>query len=118
MHGSKNESIEFSYFSERGTVFKKTHPFEGIINNFKRRYEDTDSNTVRDELSKYLSLQSCPSCNGTRLRLEARNVLISKHNLHEICEFPLRKAHEFFNTSHSLALKQRLPVKLFKKLKI
>ncbi len=97
LHGSQKESIKFSYFSERGTVFTKDHPFEGIISNFKRRYEETDSNTVREELAKYLSVQSCPSCNGTRLRLEARNVLVGEHNLHQICEFPLRKAHEFFN---------------------
>ena len=117
LHGSKKESIEFSYFSERGTVFKKTHPFEGIINNFKRRYEDTDSNTVRDELSKYLSLQSCPSCNGTRLRLEARNVLISKHNLHEICEFPLRKAHKFFSTLSLAGSKAEVASKIVQEIK-
>ncbi len=117
LHGSKNESIEFSYFSERGTVFKKTHPFEGIINNFKRRYEDTDSNTVRDELSKYLSLQSCPSCNGTRHRLEARNVFISKHNLHEICEFPLRKAYEFFSTLSLAGAKAEVASKIIQEIK-
>ena len=117
LHGSKKESIEFSYFSERGTVFKKTHPFEGIINNFKRRYEDTDSNTVRDELSKYLSLQSCPSCNGTRLRLEARNVLISKHNLHEICEFPLRKVHKFFSTLSLAGSKAEVASKIVQEIK-
>jgi len=117
LHGSKNESIEFSYFSERGTVFKKIHPFEGIVNNFKRRYEDTESNTVRDELAKYLSLQSCPSCNGTRLRLEARNVLISEHNLHEICEFPLRKAYEFFSTLSLAGSKAEVASKIVQEIK-
>ncbi len=117
LHGSKKESIKFSYFSERGTVFTKDHPFEGIISNFKRRYEETDSNTVREELAKYLSVQSCPSCNGTRLRLEARNVLVGEHNLHQICEFPLRKAHEFFNALTLNGSKAQVASKIIQEIK-
>ena len=117
LHGSQKESIKFSYFSERGTVFTKDHPFEGIISNFKRRYEETDSNTVREELAKYLSVQSCPSCNGTRLRLEARNVLVGGHNLHQICEFPLRKAHEFFNALTLNGSKAQVASKIIQEIK-
>ena len=117
LHGSQKESIKFSYFSERGTVFTKDHPFEGIISNFKRRYEETDSNTVREELAKYLSVQSCPSCNGTRLRLEARNVLVGEHNLHQICEFPLRKAHEFFNALTLNGSKAQVASKIIQEIK-
>ena len=96
LFGSDKERIEFSYFNEQGSINHKKHAFEGIINNFKRRYEETDSSTVRDELAKYLSNQECPSCKGTRLRIEARNVLVGNLNLHEICQFPLKKSLEFF----------------------
>ena len=91
------EKIEFNYFVGTGRVQKRKHAFEGVLNNFKRRYEETESNTVRDELAKFLSNQICPSCNGTRLREEARNVLVGDMNLHHICELPLRKAFDFFN---------------------
>jgi len=117
LHGSKKEVINFSYFSERGTIFTKSHTFEGILNNLKRRYEETDSNTVREELAKYLSLQLCPSCHGTRLRLEARNVLVGEHNLHQICEFPLRRAHEFFNTLSLVGSKAQVASKIIQEIK-
>ena len=99
LYGSEKEQIEFSYFNEQGTINKKKHSFEGIINNFKRRYQETDSSTVRDELSKYLSNQECPACKGTRLRVEARNVLVGDFNLHEICKLPLKKTFDFFKIS-------------------
>ncbi len=98
LYGSKKEKIEFNYFVGTGRIQKKKHAFEGVLNNFKRRYEETESNTVRDELAKFVSNQICSSCNGTRLREEARNVLVGDMNLHHICELPLRKAFDFFNT--------------------
>jgi len=96
LYGSKKESIDFTYMGNRGQVTQKTHPFEGILNNLNRRYRETDSNTVREELAKYLSVQPCTDCNGTRLNREARHVFIEQYNLPEITAMPIGKAHEFF----------------------
>jgi len=96
LYGSKKESIEFTYMGNRGQVTQKTHPFEGILNNLNRRYRETDSNTVREELAKYLSVQPCTDCNGTRLNREARHVFIEQYNLPDITAMPIGKAHEFF----------------------
>ena len=84
LFGSKKEKIEFNYFVGTGRVQNRKHAFEGVLNNFKRRYEETESNTVRDELAKFLSNQICPSCNGTRLREEERNVLVGDMNIHHM----------------------------------
>lgn len=96
LHGSGKEVITFQYLNERGKLYEKAHTFEGIINNLQRRYHETDSSTVREELSKYLNSQPCPECEGTRLRREARHVKVAGRNIHEICEAPLRHALHFF----------------------
>ena len=96
LHGSGKEAITFQYLNERGKLYEKAHTFEGIINNLQRRYHETDSSTVREELSKYLNSQPCPDCEGTRLRREARHVKVAGRNIHEICEAPLRQALHFF----------------------
>lgn len=92
LHGSGKEQLPFKYLDKSGKVYEKAHAFEGIINNFQRRYHESDSQTVRDELAKYLNMQDCPSCAGTRLRQEARFVKVGEKNIHEICEYPLKKA--------------------------
>jgi len=97
LNGSGKVEIAFKYLNERGTFFSKTHTFEGILNNLKRRYHETDSQTVREELAKYLNSQSCPDCAGTRLRKEARHVKVGDRNIHEICEYPLKLALTFFD---------------------
>jgi excinuclease ABC subunit A len=96
LYGSGEESIEFSYFNERGRSLKKTHPFEGIINNMQRRYLDTESKAVRDELTRYIAHQSCPTCKGTRLNEAARHVFVAEHNLPAITSMPVGRALEFF----------------------
>ena len=96
LHGSGKEVITFQYLNERGKLYEKAHTFEGIINNLQRRYHETDSSTVREELAKYLNSQPCPDCEGTRLRREARHVKVAGRNIHEICEAPLRQALHFF----------------------
>jgi excinuclease ABC subunit A len=101
LNGSGKEQIAFRYINERGTFFTKTHSFEGILNNLQRRYRESDSSAVRDELSKYINSASCPDCGGTRLRREARHVKVGDKNIHQICELPLMQAHTFFD---SLAL--------------
>jgi len=98
LHGSGKEEIAFKYLNERGSFFEKRHSFEGILNNLQRRYHETDSTTVREELAKYLNSQTCPSCAGTRLRTEARHVKVGNKNIHEVCEVPLKQALTFFET--------------------
>jgi len=97
LHGSGKEQIAFKYLNERGTFFRKTHTFEGILNNFKRRYRESDSNAVREELSKYINSASCPDCSGSRLRVEARHVKVGDKNIHEICQLPLNQNYKFFS---------------------
>ena len=80
LHGSGKQQIRFKYLNEKGTRFDRTHAFEGIIPNLERRYRETDSQMVREELSKYLNSKPCPSCAGTRLRREARHVFIGGGN--------------------------------------
>ncbi|MCU7886058.1 MAG: excinuclease ABC subunit UvrA, partial [Candidatus Thiodiazotropha sp. (ex Lucinoma annulata)] len=96
LQGSGRESIEFSYYNDRGRSVKKSHPFEGIIPNMQRRYRETDSNAVREELARYISSQSCPDCAGTRLTQAARHVFIDKHNLPEITCMPIGQAKSSF----------------------
>ncbi|MCP5269517.1 MAG: excinuclease ABC subunit UvrA [Zoogloeaceae bacterium] len=96
LHGSGRQTIPFSYLNERGRATVREHTFEGIIPNLERRYKETDSTAVREELSKYISDSGCPSCEGTRLRVEARNVRIGGATLHEISRMPLGTARDFF----------------------
>ncbi|MFZ2207235.1 MAG: excinuclease ABC subunit UvrA [Porticoccaceae bacterium] len=81
LFGSGEEEITFNYVNERGTVFKRTHRFEGIIPNMERRYRETDSAGVREELVKYLSTQRCPECEGMRLNRAARHVFVDGRSL-------------------------------------
>lgn len=101
LKGSGRTEIEFKYINDRGDIRVKRHPFEGILNTLERRYRDTESNSVREELAKYISTKSCSSCGGTRLRLEARNVFIADTTLPEVVELSIADALEFF---HSLKL--------------
>lgn len=100
LYGSKSESIEFHYHRPNGTSIVKKHPFEGIITNMQRRYRESDSSMMREELAKYLSSRPCESCQGTRLREEARNVFIVDKNLPEISAYSIEKAYEFFKNLH------------------
>jgi len=96
LFGSGDELITFTYYSEHGLRSKRKHPFEGVIHNMERRYRETESNTIRDELAKYLSHQPCESCAGTRLRIEARHVFIEDRPLPDITRLPVITALEFF----------------------
>ncbi|MBE9516754.1 MAG: excinuclease ABC subunit UvrA [Proteobacteria bacterium] len=95
LHGSGDELINFTYHGDRGNTHKRKQPFEGVIPNMERRYHETDSNSVREELSKSMSTQPCRACGGSRLRTEARNVFINKHTLHEISAMSIRQALDF-----------------------
>lgn len=96
LYGSGREQIKFNYFNERGGRSSKTHAFEGIISNMERRYRDTESNAVREELSRYISTHACPACKGTRLNTAARHVFITNRNLPELTALPIGNALEFF----------------------
>jgi len=112
LNGSGSEQINFSYINERGQINKKMHSFEGILNNLKRRYHETDSGTVRDELAKYLNMQPCPSCEGSRLRIEARHVKVGKKNIHEICNTPLKETVHFFESLKLKGAKKTIAEKI------
>lgn len=94
--GSGRTEVEFKYINDRGDIRVKRHPFEGILNTLERRYRDTESNSVREDLAKYISTKTCSSCDGSRLRLEARNVFIGDTTLPEIVELSIAEALEFF----------------------
>ncbi|MEZ5608869.1 MAG: excinuclease ABC subunit UvrA [Rhodocyclaceae bacterium] len=96
LSGSGRTKIAFRYMADNGRMVLKEHPFEGILPNLERRLRETDSQAVREELSKYRATQRCPACHGSRLRSEARHVLIGGHPLHEVAAMPLGAAHAFF----------------------
>ncbi|WP_373949633.1 excinuclease ABC subunit UvrA [Vibrio pomeroyi] len=96
LKGSGRTEVEFKYINDRGDIRVKRHPFEGILNTLERRYRDTESSSVREDLAKYISTKSCSSCDGTRLRLEARNVFIGDTTLPEIVELSIADALQFF----------------------
>ncbi len=98
LHGSGRTEIEFNYINDRGDIRVKRHPFEGILNNLERRYRDTESNSVREELVKYISTKPCSHCEGTRLRLEARNVFINDTPLPQVVELSIADALAFFQS--------------------
>ncbi len=95
LHGSGDEKIAFRYLSDRGSQTRK-HPFVGIIPNLEKRYRETDSRIVREELSRYISAQPCPSCKGQRLNRAARHVTISGHNLPTISGWSVERCLAFF----------------------
>jgi len=96
LNGSGTEKIAFHYPGERGRSVTKEHPFEGVIPNLERRHRETDSVVVREELSKYLNRKACAECGGTRLRREARHVLLEGRPIYEISRLPLKQALALF----------------------
>jgi excinuclease ABC subunit A len=98
LYGSGREAIAFHYPGERGRTAVKEHPFEGVVPNLERRYRETDSLAVREELAKLIALQPCPECGGARLRREARYVRLAEQSLHDISRWPLGKTLAFFRT--------------------
>ncbi|MEH6469659.1 MAG: excinuclease ABC subunit UvrA [Halopseudomonas sp.] len=96
LQGSGNDKIQFHYLSDRGDLTLKSHSFEGVIPNMQRRYRDTESQTVREDLARYQAQQKCPSCSGSRLRRDARHVFIDQHNIAEITALPVGSATRYF----------------------
>ncbi len=96
LHGSGLEEVEFTYVGQKGQIYTRSHTFEGVLNNLKRRYRETDSSAVREELAKYLASRACPDCGGTRLNEQARNVFIAGRNLPATTHLPIGESYEFF----------------------
>ncbi|GEA12084.1 excinuclease ABC subunit UvrA [Alteromonas sp. KUL49] len=116
LYGSKGKSLSFKYINERGDVMERKHPFEGIIPNMERRYRETESNAVREELAKFLSQQPCNSCNGTRLRVEARNVFIADTPLPTVTDMSIADAFAFFDTLNLEGQKAQIAEKILKEI--
>lgn len=116
LHGSGKEKIHFSYLTEGGRKHQETHPFEGIIPNLTRRYKETESQTVREELAKYLNAQTCPECQGTRLCQAARHVHVAGQAIYEISAFPLKQARLFFDRIELLGHKQSIAERIIKEI--
>ncbi|MFT5782555.1 MAG: excinuclease ABC subunit A [Pseudomonas sp.] len=96
LHGSGTDDVEFRYLNDRGDIVKRAHPFEGIVTNLERRYRETESQSVREELGKFLSTQACTSCFATRLRRESRHVWVGEKNLPAVTGMPIGDATEYF----------------------
>ncbi len=116
LYGSGREVIEFNYHRPKGGYMKKRHTFEGIIPNMQRRYHESDSGMVREELAKYLSSRPCQTCFGARLREEARHVFIDDKNLPEISAYSIEKSHEFFKNLRLPGYKGEIAAKINKEI--
>jgi excinuclease ABC subunit A len=118
--GSGDTNIAFEYLNERGKLSVRQHPFEGIVANFERRYRETESMAVREELSRYQNVRSCPDCNGTRLRREARFVKVGdgkqSRGIFEISALPLKEAKEYFETLELKGAKREIADKIVKEI--
>ncbi|MET0216359.1 MAG: excinuclease ABC subunit UvrA [Burkholderiales bacterium] len=97
LYGTGREKLSFVYLSERGQKLTREHPFEGIVPNLERRYKETDSVVLKEELAKHLNTRPCPACEGTRLRVEARHVRIGGTTIFEVSAMPLKDAQAFFD---------------------
>ncbi|MBA2781145.1 excinuclease ABC subunit UvrA [Billgrantia kenyensis] len=96
LYGSGDDDIAFSYVNDRGRRVTREHPFEGVLPNMQRRYRETESSMVREELARYIADRPCPSCHGTRLRKESRHVFVDEHTLPQIVQLPIGEAWDYF----------------------
>ncbi|PSJ40120.1 excinuclease ABC subunit UvrA [Zobellella taiwanensis] len=116
LYGSGRTSIEFKYMNDRGDVLVRKHPFEGILHNMERRYRETESNSVREELAKYQTNRACPSCQGTRLKEAARHVYVADHNLPRVADMAIGEAHAFFTGLQLAGQKAQIADKILKEI--
>ena len=118
LYGTGNKEISFNYVNSRGDTVKRLHPFEGVIPNIERRYHETDSNMVREELAKYLNNQPCPDCGGSRLKEASRHVFINNHTLPELASLPIGDALEYFNTLNLTGKRGEIADKVIKEIRL
>jgi excinuclease ABC subunit A len=120
LYGSEKEKIAFQYLSDRGKTVLREHAFEGIIPNLERRYRETDSIMVREELAKYLNSKPCPECDGTRLKREARHVKVgpvgNERAIFEVSSWPLKQTGEFFRGLKLEGQRQAIADKIVKEI--
>ncbi|MCK3655908.1 excinuclease ABC subunit A [Pasteurellaceae bacterium Macca] len=116
LHGSKDE-IEFHYVNDRGDTVKRAHAFEGVLNNMARRYKETESNAVREELAKNINNRACTDCHGSRLRREARYVFLEQTNLPTVSEKSIGEALAFFESLALTGQKAQIAEKILKEIK-
>ncbi len=117
LYGSGNDEIDFSYVNDRGDSYQRTHRFEGVIPNMERRYRDTESQMVREDLSKFLSTQPCPDCHGTRLRNEARHVFVDGKCLPQLTTLPVGEAYDYFVALEFDGARGKIADKILKELR-
>lgn len=118
LYGSGKENIEFKYMNDRGDTSIRRHPFEGVLHNMERRYKETESSAVREELAKFISNRPCASCEGTRLRREARHVYVENTPLPAISDMSIGHAMEFFNNLKLAGQRAKIAEKFLKRLAI
>ncbi len=116
LQGSGTDQIAFSFVNERGDNFKRKHVFEGILPNMERRYRETDSQMVREDLAKFLSSHNCPECSGTRLRRDARHVLIDDRNLPTITNLTIGDSAKYFANLKFTGKKASIAEKILKEI--
>ncbi|MBS0287394.1 MAG: excinuclease ABC subunit UvrA [Proteobacteria bacterium] len=116
LYGSDEEEITFQYTNERGDTRKRRHPFEGVIPNLERRYHDTDSEFIREELARYLAYQPCPECEGSRLRIEARFVFVGKKTLPEITSMSIGDCLAYFEKLQLTGKRKEIADKILKEI--
>lgn len=118
LDGSGKEDIAFRYLNDRGDVISKSHPFEGVLNNLARRYRETESDMVRDDLAKYINMQECPSCHGSRLRRDARHVYIDGTTLPELVRLSIGDSCDYFDNLKLSGKQGEIADKILKEIRL
>ncbi|MFL6715876.1 MAG: excinuclease ABC subunit UvrA, partial [Burkholderiaceae bacterium] len=120
LHGSGRQTVPFTYINERGRAVVREHTFEGVVNNLQRRYRETDSIAVKEELAKFINKKECPACNGARLREEARHVKVGngaqERAIYEVAATPLRDTLAFFETLKLKGAKREIADRIIKEI--
>jgi excinuclease ABC subunit A len=120
LYGSGKQAIPFTYINERGRAVVREHTFEGVVTNLERRYRETDSIAVKEELAKFINKKECPSCDGKRLRIEARYVKVGsgaqERAIYEVAETPLRETLRFFETVKLTGAKREISDRIIKEI--
>jgi excinuclease ABC subunit A len=117
LFGSDDEEISFNYTNDRGTVFRRQHSFEGVIPNMERRYRDTESNSVREDLNKYMATSACPDCEGTRLCNSARSVYVDNKRIEDIVAMPVGECFDYFETIDLPGRQGKIAEKIIKEIR-
>ncbi|RLA02746.1 MAG: excinuclease ABC subunit A, partial [Gammaproteobacteria bacterium] len=116
LYGSNGQAVTFTYVNDRGDKVFRNHPFEGVIPNMERRFRETDSSAVRDELARYLTKKKCPDCAGTRLCKDARNVFVAGRDLPSITSISIGEAKSVLESVHLTGHRGEIAEKILKEI--